>query len=186
MAKHRCPIWVGHLLASPLRRLQVNPHRLLRPYVREGMTALDIGCAMGFFSLPLAQMVGAGGKVVCVDVQEKMIATLRRRAERSALIDRIDARICGSAALGIDDLLERIDFALGFAVVHEVAEPARLFGEVRRGLKDGALFLMAEPKAHVSAPDFRATVAQAKEEGLAVVEERHIRFSRAMLFRRAS
>lgn len=44
------------------------------------MTVLDVGSAMGFFSLPMAEMVGPGGKVVCIDVQLKMLQVLRRRA----------------------------------------------------------------------------------------------------------
>ncbi len=77
MAGNVCPHWVGYLLASPLRRLFQNPHKILGPYVEAGMTALDIGCAMGFFSLPLARMVGETGKIVCVDVQEKMLSSLQ-------------------------------------------------------------------------------------------------------------
>ncbi len=63
-----CPWYLGYLLASPLRRLLENPERMLRPYVRPGMTVLEPGSGMGFFSLPLARLVGAEGRVVCVDL----------------------------------------------------------------------------------------------------------------------
>ena len=43
MAKHVCPVWVGYLLASPLRKLFHNPKKILGPYVEEGMKVLDIG-----------------------------------------------------------------------------------------------------------------------------------------------
>ena len=58
MAEHHvCPIWVGYLLASPVRKLVwENPDKILKPYVNEAMTVADIGCAMGFFSLPLARI----------------------------------------------------------------------------------------------------------------------------------
>ena len=52
MAEDVCPVWVAYLLASPLRKLLQNPERILAPCVHEGMTVVDIGCAMGFFSLP--------------------------------------------------------------------------------------------------------------------------------------
>ena len=65
--EHVCPVWVGYLLASPVRKLIQNPKKLLSPYVEEGMTVLDAGCAMGFFSLPMARMVGPNGKVICGD-----------------------------------------------------------------------------------------------------------------------
>jgi hypothetical protein len=43
MAKKVCPVWIGHLLASPLRRLVQNPKKILGPYVTSGMTVLDFG-----------------------------------------------------------------------------------------------------------------------------------------------
>lgn len=85
MAKHVCPIWVGYLLASPLRRLFQNPLKLLGSYTREGMTVVDIGCAMGFLTLALPELVGQRGRVIAVDVQEKMIETLRRRVVKAGL-----------------------------------------------------------------------------------------------------
>lgn len=92
MAKsHVFPWWGGYLLLSPLRKRSVDPMDLLRPYVWEGMLALDAGCAMGFFSLPLARLVGPSGRVVCVDIQKRMIAALKRRAASTGLADRIDA-----------------------------------------------------------------------------------------------
>ena len=66
---HVCPWWIGYLIASHLRKLGENPDTILGPLVEPGMTVVDVGCAMGFFSLPLARMVGESGRVLCVDVQ---------------------------------------------------------------------------------------------------------------------
>ncbi len=85
MSESVCPVWVGYFLASPVRKLFQNPEKMLAPYVKEGMRVLDIGCAMGFFSLPLAQMIGLNGKVICVDVQEKMIKSLEKRDTESRI-----------------------------------------------------------------------------------------------------
>lgn len=52
MAKHVCPVWVGHLLASPLRKLLNNPKSMLGKHVIKDMIALDIGCAR--FSIVLS------------------------------------------------------------------------------------------------------------------------------------
>jgi ubiquinone/menaquinone biosynthesis C-methylase UbiE len=38
---------------------------------------------MGFFTLELARMVGAAGRVVAVDVQPKMISRLKRRLAKA-------------------------------------------------------------------------------------------------------
>ncbi|MBW1867352.1 MAG: methyltransferase type 11, partial [Deltaproteobacteria bacterium] len=42
MAEHVCPVWVGYLLASPLRKIFQNPDKILSDYVKEGMKVLDI------------------------------------------------------------------------------------------------------------------------------------------------
>jgi ubiquinone/menaquinone biosynthesis C-methylase UbiE len=182
---HRvCPWWLGYLLASPLRRLLQDPEEIVRPYVAEGMSVLDVGCGMGFFSLPLAALVGGTGRVVCVDVQEKMIRGLIRRAEKSGLSARVDARICGTNSLGVGDLAGRIDFAMLFALVHEVPDKERLFSEVCTAVKQDGKMLLAEPRGHVSESEFGETLSLAQRAGFEVVHNVEIRRSRASLMRR--
>lgn len=68
MAPSVCPWWVGYLLTSPIRKWFQDPQQILRPFVTEGMIALDIGPGMGFFTLPMARLVGRRGKVIAVDL----------------------------------------------------------------------------------------------------------------------
>ncbi len=184
MAEHVCPWWMGYLLANPLRRLFENPKDILGPYVKPGMTALDIGCAMGFFSLPMARMVGPKGRVVCVDLQDKMIRSLRRRAARAGLAERIDARICPESSLGLSDLASSVDFAAALHVVHEVPDPAALMREVCAALKPGGQFLVSEPKGHVSTDDFDATIGMARAAGLVELHDAERLRDLTVLFRR--
>ncbi|HVP39329.1 MAG TPA: class I SAM-dependent methyltransferase [Candidatus Saccharimonadales bacterium] len=184
MAEHTCPTWIGHLLACPLRKFAQDPRKILGPHVREGMRVLDVGCAMGFFSLPLARLVGAAGQVVCVDLQEPMLRALERRARKAGLLERIRTRACDSESLRLGDLAGQMDFALAFAVVHEVRDRARLFTEIRAALKPGALLLLAEPVGHVGRAHFEATLAAARTAGLDVAGTPAIRGSRSALLRR--
>ena len=181
MAKHVCPVWVAHLLASPIRKLLQNPKKILSPFIKQGMTVLDIGCAMGFFSLPLAEMVGENGRVICLDVQEKMIDSVRKRAYKAGLSDRIKTHLCSQSSLGLTDLKERIDFALAFAVVHEVPDAGSFFSEIHEAIKPDGKFLVAEPKGHVSESDFDATVSLAEQEGFTVVNRSGTLSARAVL-----
>ena len=166
---HVCPVWVGYLLASPLRKLLQPPRKILSPYVKEGMKVLDIGSAMGFFSLPLAKMVGPGGKVICVDLQKKMIEALEKRGQKTGLLPRIKTHLCNEHSLGLDDLDEKIDFALAFAVVHEVPDANNFFSEVYTAIKPGGKVLMAEPKGRVLENDFTISVTIAKRNGFKVI-----------------
>jgi ubiquinone/menaquinone biosynthesis C-methylase UbiE len=182
MAKRVCPVWVGYLLASPVRRLFENPEKMFNPYIREGMKVLDIGCAMGFFSLPFARMVGSDGKVVCVDVQEGMIRSLKKRAQKAELSGRIETRVCQPDSLTIDDLEEGIDLAVALSVVHEVPDPAGLFSQIYEAIKPGGRLLVAEPKGHVSEEEFDTTVSQAEQNGFEAIETPRIGRYRAFLF----
>jgi len=160
-----------------------DPEAIVRPYVREGMSVLDVGCGMGFFSLPLAKLVGETGKVICVDLQEKMIKGLIRRAEKAGLSERIDARTRGQDSLKVSDLAGKIDFALLFALVHEVPDKVMLFSEVYAAMKQTGKLLLAEPTGHVSKPDFEKTVSIAQSAGFEVLRDLEIRRSRAVLLR---
>lgn len=92
MAHRVCPWWLGYLLVNPLRRLVQNPVALLQPYVAEGMTVLEPGPGMGFFTLDLARLVGPAGRVIAIELQPRMLEALRRRAQRAGLGGRVEVR----------------------------------------------------------------------------------------------
>lgn len=45
----------------------------------------DIGCGIGYFSIPGARIVGEQGRVVALDASEPMLAELRRRTKNQGL-----------------------------------------------------------------------------------------------------
>jgi hypothetical protein len=51
---HVCPWWLGYTFILPIRKYQHNPEQILGPHIKEGMTIMDYGSAMGYFSIPLA------------------------------------------------------------------------------------------------------------------------------------
>lgn len=165
MAKHVCPVWVGYLLLSPFRKLLEHPGKVLGPFVRPGMTVLEPGCAMGFFTLPLAQMVGPSGRVIAVDIQPAMLDVLSRRALKAGLAERIQIRTAGQGGLCLGDLGHAVDFAAALHVVHEMASPKVFFDDVRLALKPGGRLLVIEPRGHVSAESFGQMAALAEKAG---------------------
>ena len=162
---HVCPIWIGYLLLCPFRGFAHDPAKILGPHVREGMTVLDVGCAMGFFSLPLARMVGPSGTVLCVDIQPKMLSRLEKRAGKAGLSDRLRPVLASEQGLGLQGWEGAADFALAFAMLHEVPDPDRLLREIHLTLKPGAPLLVAEPIFHVRARAFEATLTHARDAG---------------------
>jgi len=184
MAEHVCPVWVGYLLASPLRKIFQNPKKILQSYIEEGMKVLDIGCAMGFFSLSAAEMVGLIGKVICVDVQEKMIKELEKRAYKAGLSNIIETRLAHHDSLGLHDLDDKIDFALAFAVVHEIPDADRFFSELFVAMKPQGRVLLAEPNGRVDEKDFEMTISVAEQNGFKVIQKPRISRSRVVLLKK--
>lgn len=171
MTSHVCPCWVGYLLLSPLRKLLENPAKLLGPLVRQGMTVLEPGCAMGFFTLPLARMVGPEGRVIAVDIQPRMLAALSRRARKAGLAERIEIRRAQEGSLGIGDLRHAVDFAAALHVAHEMPSQSDFFAQIRQALKPGGQLLVIEPKGHVSLENFGRTAAIAESAGFVCDED---------------
>ena len=185
MSRRVCPWWLGYFLANPLRRFLHDPSVLLRPFVSEGMTVVEPGPGMGYFTMELARLVGRSGKVVAVDVQPRMLAELRRRAGEAGLLERIDARQVPGDGMGLDDLKGQVDFVLAFAVVHEMPGAGRFFAEASAALKPGRKLLLAEPGFEVSEREFAATLHIAEQHGFRVDSRPAIRWSRSAVLVKA-
>lgn len=166
-----CPWWLGYVLASPVRKFFQDPARLVGGYVEEGMVVLEPGCGMGFFTLELARRVGTSGKVVAVDLQPKMLAGLKRRANRAQLLDRLDLRLAEGDRLAVSDLAGQVGFVLAFYVVHELANPAGFFTEVQNVLRPDGVLLVVEPRAHGGGDQgFQASMDLAARSGLGLLD----------------
>ncbi len=176
---HVCPWWLAYTFDNPIRKLFQEPQKMLAPYVKEGMRVMDVGCGMGFFSIGMAKLIGDNGRVFCVDLQPKMLATTAKRSRRAGVDHRIELHQSTPDNLGID---EKVDFILTFYMVHEVNDQSDFFNQLQTCLGPGGKILIAEPKFHVSAADFQKTIEIAHATGLHLLEQPPIRFSHAAVF----
>lgn len=175
-----CPWWFSGVLDNPLRRWLHKPQAILEPYVRPGQTALDIGCGPGYFTLPLARLVGEQGQVIAVDLQQQMLEQARRRADQAGLLPRIRFQQASPGGLGLEPGCA--DFALAFWMVHEVPDKLGLLRQVRDALRPGGRLLLVEPLLEVQRGDFEHTLEIALGAGLQVLSRPQVRISRAALF----
>jgi ubiquinone/menaquinone biosynthesis C-methylase UbiE len=182
MAGQLCPWWAGYFIDNRLRRRIHDPAAIVGPYVKPGMTALDVGCGMGFFSIAMAELVGSAGCVISADLQPQMLHVLQRRAAQVGLAHRIRAHQCGRQRLGLTALC---DFALAFAMLHEVPDADRMLAEIHACLKPGGRLLIAEPRLHVGASAFAHELALAAVAGFTPRDEPCVRWCRAALLERS-
>ncbi|MDA3917531.1 MAG: class I SAM-dependent methyltransferase, partial [Deltaproteobacteria bacterium] len=127
-----CPVEKAGSLDNRIRRWFQNPQKILRPYIKEGMTVLDIGCGPGFFSIDIARMVGKTGRVIASDLQEGMLQKVRDKIKGTEFEAIIKLHKCEENKIGVSD---HVDFVLLFYMVHEVPDKGRFFDEIGAILK---------------------------------------------------
>ena len=184
MTEKTCPVWLGYGLNANIRKIIHNPNQMLGKFIEPGMTVADIGTGMGYMTLPMAEMVGNQGKVIAVDIQEKMLSKVKGIAQRRQLEDRIDMVLSKQENLMLENYHESIDFALMFMMVHEVRNKKQLFGDIGKALKPGGLLMISEPIFHVREENFKETIDVALSIGFEISElEQHVKICRTVILR---
>jgi ubiquinone/menaquinone biosynthesis C-methylase UbiE len=177
---HVCPWWMAYSFDNPLRRIFHNPDKIFSRFILKGQTVLDIGCGMGYFTLEMANLVGSSGKVIAVDIQDKMLAITDKRLMDKGLDKRVQIHKSSPDCIGIK---EPIDFVLAFWMVHEVSNKESFLIEIRNLLKTNGRFLIVEPRLHVSESYFAATIKLAGTVDLIPCDPVKIALSRAVLLK---
>ncbi len=181
---HVCPWWLVYTFDNPLRRLLHSPEKILGPNLKKGMTAADLGCGMGFFSIGMARMVGDSGKVISVDIQQKMLDILQKRALKAGIGDRIHTHCATPNNIGLARYSGRIDLALSFWMVHETPHIENFIAEIFSLVKAGGKYLLVEPKGHVSQAQFQRITDAAVQAGFHVLDHPRIALSHAIWFQK--
>lgn len=178
------PIDEAKHLESRFRKWTQNPEKILRNYIEEGMIILDIGCGTGFFTIPMAEIVGESGKVIAVDIQQGMLEKVRMKIKGKDIENRIIFHKNEQDKIGVT---EKVDFILAFYVLHEVPDENQFLEEIFSILKPNGRFYLVEPKLfHVSRKDFKKTEEKAVSIGFLSIDRPRIFLSRAILFSRQS
>lgn len=105
--------------------------------VKKGQTVLDFGCGGGNYTVPAAKVVRKAGKVYAIDKDEKALNNLTQKAESEGLKNIEPIKTSGELKIGLED--ESIDVVLLYDVLHHIDERRKIFDEVYRILKTGAL-----------------------------------------------
>ena len=179
---HLHPIDDASALEGPFRRLLQNPERILKKYIRQGMTVLDLGCGPGFFTLEMARLVGEEGKVIAVDVQEGMLELLRQKLENCELKQRIQVFKSEAQSLGFAD---KVDFILAFYSFHEKKYIDHIIQGLTEIVKPDTQILISEQKMHVSKEMFASIVNKMINKGFVVYRRPKIFFSRSVVMKQA-
>ena len=173
-----CPATYSGSLDNFLRRLMHKPEKILKPFVKEGMKFLDMGCGPGYFTVELARLAGESGKVTAADLQQEMLDKMLIKVKSFGLEKRVVPHKCESERTGIK---HKVDFILTFWMAHEVPDQLIFFEEMKSLLNPGGKILIVEPIIHVTKRSFNEMILRLESAGLQITERPDITFSRSVL-----
>lgn len=99
-----------------------------------GATVLDVGCGTGASALPAAEKVGPQGRVIGVDLAERLLEIARRKAEEHGLAN-ISFETGDMERLGYPD--DRFDAVISVFSIFFVPDMARQVRELWRMVRPG-------------------------------------------------
>jgi predicted O-methyltransferase YrrM len=108
--------------------------------LRPAMRCLDAGCGGGDVAFDLARAVGAGGKVVGVDIDETQLELARREAESLGL-GNLEFR---QAEIGGADLEPAFDVAYARFLLSHLNDPLRALATMRQALRPGGVLVVED------------------------------------------
>jgi len=173
-----CPATFAGGLDNFLRRLVHKPEKILKPFIKEGMVILDMGCGPGYFTTEIARLAGEGGKVIAADLQQAMLDKMIKKVKTFGLENRVEAHLCQSERTGVE---KKVDFILTFWMVHEVPDQTRFFQELKSLLNPGGRLLIVEPIIHVTKGSFSDMISRLESAGFQIIDQPDITFSRSLL-----
>ncbi|MHB8566139.1 MAG: class I SAM-dependent methyltransferase [Nitrososphaerales archaeon] len=121
-----------------LRKLFFPPEKLISKFVSEGQVVADLGCGPGYFTLPIAKLVGQkqGGKVYAVDFDAKALERLKVKSAEHGFEKTIETHISSASNVSfIPD--SSVDFVIANGLLCCMSDHLGAISEINRILKKG-------------------------------------------------
>ncbi len=130
-----------------LRRRFSPPKKKVSRFLSAGSVVADVGCGPGYFTIPIAELVGSTGKVYAADSDPKSIKMLKAKSDAQGLGNIIEAHTTSAASLGaIPD--RSVDFVFANGVLCCMVDHAGAIGEIKRILKPEGLAYLSVTKLY--------------------------------------
>jgi len=115
--------------------------------IKKGQSILDFGCGDGHYTIPAAKVVGKKGLVYAQDKDKEALDGLIKKAKAEGLENIKVIKTQGELKIDLND--KSLDAVLLYDVLHyhDMEERRKIYGEVYRILKNGAL-LSVFPRHH--------------------------------------
>jgi ubiquinone/menaquinone biosynthesis C-methylase UbiE len=145
---HKFDISKRNKLDNPERRAMLPPEETLRKLgLKAGEVMADIGCGIGYFTIPAGQIVGSKGKVFALDIADEMLDEVNK-AKMLNHLNNIETVKVAEYNLKLEDELITVGFTC--AVLHEIEDLGRYIDEIQRILTAKGRLVVIEWEKKVS------------------------------------
>src|SRR5260221_3430631 len=125
----------AHFDDAPLAFWDLSGQRTVeRLALKPGLTVLDVGCGAGASAIPAAKIVGPNGKVLGVDLAEKLLSQARVKATQRQ-IHNVEFRLGDMTDLGFPD--QHFDAIISVFSIFFVHDMEAMVRELWRMVKPG-------------------------------------------------
>ncbi len=138
-----CPWWLSFLLENPyMEWIAGSPALIKRAKLKPGMCVLDVGCGPGRLTIPFARHVGPTGKVIALDIQEKMLQKLEKRIEDNNLTNI--KTVLGGTGEGKIQEENSFDRTFLVTVLGEIPDKEKALKEIYNVLRPNGILSITE------------------------------------------
>jgi len=115
--------------------------------LKPGLTALEVGCGPGFFTVPAARILGNTGHFYTIDINPAAVQHVRRKVERSGLTS---VEIFHADAVKTGLRCESIDVAFLFGILHSLKDLNAVLLEMHRVLRKSGTLAVEKSRSESS------------------------------------
>ena len=108
--------------------------------IKRGMNILDLGCGTGWGTLDIASKLEGTGKVIGLDLSEKMIEQAKQKLAKFTY-DNVEFRVGSGSSLDYENYFE---YALSTNAFHHFDKKEEIFSRVWKSLRHNGVFVIQD------------------------------------------
>ncbi len=132
-------------IIDKFRGISEHPlERLQEIGVRDGMTFLDVGCTLGFYSFPASILVGKKGLVIALDKNPKCIKWVANKVRKKALVN-VKTVVTDACNISLPE--RSVDIVFLHLVFHDIEDKPKAVKEFYKVLRNRGKLVIDEEDA---------------------------------------
>ncbi len=139
---HKFNVMDKKRLDNEQRQTVMPPFKTLeRLGLKKGKIVADIGCGIGYFAIPAAEIAGTSSKIYAMDISVEMLEEVERRALEAGVTNIYTIKT-DEYDLKANNLA--VDFVIMSNVLHEIEDKEKMIAELNRIHKNGGTLAIIE------------------------------------------